>query len=85
MLQDKFLRVGLFTLLSLFIISPLFAQEDVIKKRRSLMKSSSSSVKEIKKALAKMDYATIEEKAKVIVGNMERVLNLFPEGSTAAN
>ena len=82
MIQHKLLGASLFALLSLFIASELFAQADVIEKRQNLMKSNSASTKEIKAAVEAKDYATIETKAKVIVGNADRILDLFPKGST---
>lgn len=83
MVKRRSLCVGLFSLLLLFTSSQLFAQEDVIKERRKLMKSNGKTVKAIKKAVKKKDYATIEAKAKVIAANMKKLPNLFPEGSTS--
>lgn len=80
--QRRFLWAGLFVFLSLFISSQLFAQEDMVEKRQKLMKSNSASAKAIKGAVEAKDYATIETKAKEIMGNMDRVLDLFPKGST---
>ena len=85
MIKRIFLCVGLFSFLLLFTSSQLFAQEDVVKERRKLMKANSKAVKAIKKAVKKKDYATIESKAKVIAANMEKVPNLFPEGTTSKN
>ncbi len=82
-MHHKFLWAGLFALLSLFISSELFAQADVIEKRQKLMKSNSAAGKAIKKAVEEKDYATVETKAKDIMGNMDRVLDLFPKGSTS--
>ena len=81
--QRKFLWAGLFALLSLFLSSQLFAQADVIEKRQKLMKSNSAAAKAIKKGVEEKDYATIETKAKDIMGNMDQVLDLFPKGSTS--
>ncbi len=83
MIKRIFFCVGLFSFLLLFTSSQLFAQGDVVKERRKLMKSNSKAFKAIKKAVKKMDYATIEAKAKVIAANMEKIPNLFPEGSTS--
>ncbi len=85
MIKRIFMCVGLFSFLLLFTSSQLFAQGDVVKERRKLMKSNSKAVKAIKKAVKKKDYAAIEAKAKVIAANMEKIPNLFPEGSTAKN
>ena len=83
MYQRKFLWAGLFALLSLFICAELFAQADVIEKRQKLMKSNSAAAKAIKKGVEEKDYATVELKAKDIMGNMDQVLDLFPKGSTS--
>lgn len=82
MIQHKLLGASLFALLSLFISSQLFAQE-VIEKRQKLMKGNSAAAKAIKGAVETKDYATIETKAKDIMGNMDKVLDLFPKGSTS--
>ena len=82
MYQRKFLWAGLFALLSLFISSQLFAQE-VIEKRQKLMKGNSAASKAIKGAAESKDYATIETKAKDIMGNADKIVDLFPKGSTA--
>ena len=83
MYQRKFLWAGLFALLSLFISAELFAQADTIEKRQKLMKSNAAATKAIKGAAEQKDHATIETKAKDIMGNMDQVLDLFPKGSTA--
>jgi cytochrome c556 len=83
--QRRFLWVGLFVFLSLFISSQLFAQADVVEKRQKLMKLNSADAKAIKKALGEKDSKTVEVKAKEIMGNMDKVLELFPKGSTAEN
>ena len=84
MYQGKLLSIGLFALLSIFFMSAkLFAQDDVIDKRKSLMKSNNADVQAIAKAAAAKDYATVETKAKEIMGNMEKVVELFPKGSTS--
>jgi cytochrome c556 len=82
MVKGKFLWAGLFAILSLFISSQLFAQE-VIEKRQKLMKSNSAATKAIKGAAEAKDYATIETKARDLMGNADRILDLFPKGSTA--
>ncbi|MGH7774082.1 MAG: c-type cytochrome [Candidatus Binatia bacterium] len=80
--QSKFLWAGLFGLLSLFISSQLFAQADVIEKRQKLMKSNAAAAKAIKGAAEEKDYAAVETKAKEIMGNAEKIPDLFPKGST---
>lgn len=81
--QSKLLWGGLCVLLMLFISSQLFAQEDVIKKRKAFMVSQYDNLKAIKKGVAQKDYATIEVKAKDIAGNMDKLVDHFPKGSTA--
>ena len=83
MYQRKFLWATLLAFLSLFITSQLFAQAEVIEKRQKLMKSNSAAAKAIKGAAEAKDYATIETKAKDIMGNAEKITDLFPKGSTA--
>jgi cytochrome c556 len=64
--------------------SAIFAQEEIIQKRKDLMRANNDAVsKAIKKAVEEKDYATIETKAKDIMGNMEKIPDLFPKGSTA--
>ena len=64
--------------------SQLFAQEDVIEKRKALMKANNEAIsKSIKKALEEKDYGTIELKAKDIMGGLEKAGSLFPKGSTS--
>ncbi len=83
MIKRRFLWVGLFSLLSLFISAQLFAQADVIKERRNLMKANSKATKAIKKAAKTSDFATIETKAKEIAASMNELVDLFPKGSTS--
>ncbi len=83
MQQGKLLGMGLFAILSLFISSQLFAQQDVIKKRKHFMDGNYDALKAIKRAVPKKDYATIEIKAKDIMGNMDKLVDFFPKGSTS--
>jgi len=63
----------------------LFAQEDVIAKRKEIMRSNNDTTSKVfKKALEEKDYATIELKAKDIMKGMAAVPNLFPPGVTDA-
>jgi cytochrome c556 len=79
----RFLWAGLFAFVSIFISSQLFAQGDVVEKRQKLMKSNGAASKALKRAVEEKDYATVELKAKEIAGNMDKVLDLFPKGSTS--
>ncbi len=60
-----------------------FGQADVIEKRQKAMKSQSAAVKEIKAAVESKDYATVEAKAKDIIGISAQIPSLFPKGSTS--
>jgi cytochrome c556 len=79
----KLFHIGLGGLLSIFISTSLFAQDDVISKRKAIMSSNSKDAKAIAEAAKNKDYATIELKAKEIVGNLDKVGSLFPKGSTS--
>jgi cytochrome c556 len=80
--HPNFLGVGLCALLSLSISTQLFAQEDVIERRKAIMKANNEAVsKSIKKAVEEKDYATIELKAKDIMAGLEKAESLFPKGS----
>jgi cytochrome c556 len=77
---------GLLTVLcflSAVVATDLFAQEDVIEKRKALMKANNAAVKSIKEAIEQKDYATIQVKAKEIMGGLEKAGPLFPKGSTS--
>jgi cytochrome c556 len=80
--QRKLFVSALFALLSLCITTQLFAQADVIEKRQKLMKGQSADAKAIKAAVESKDYATIEMKAKDLMGSSEKIPDLFPKGST---
>jgi len=67
----------------LSVISQAIAQDDVIKERKSLMKSNRKAGKALKKAVKEKDFATIESSANVLVVNMGNVVALFPKGSTS--
>lgn len=81
------IRKNLITSVSiLFFLSlafPLFAQEDVLKKRKNLMNDSYDALKAVKKAVEKKDYATVAVKARDIMGHMDKVLDVFPKDSIA--
>lgn len=83
MIKAKFLTGTLMGFAALLISAQLFAQADVIEKRQQAMKGNSENAKAIKAAAEKKDYATVELKAKDIMGTAEKVPSLFPKGSTA--
>jgi cytochrome c556 len=81
MCRGKHFSGFLSAVLVLLAAAELFAQADVIEKRQKLMKSNGEAAKTIKAAAEARDYATIEAKAKDIIGNGDKVLALFPKGS----
>jgi len=68
--------------LAVFLSTEVFAQADVIEKRQQLMKAQSADAKAIKAAVESKDYATIETKAKDLMGTSAKIPELFPKGST---
>jgi cytochrome c556 len=82
MIRRKLFMAAAVGFMSLLVSSYVFAQADVIEKRQKLMKSNSADAKEINNAAKDKDYATIETKAKEIVGNAGQIVGLFPKGST---
>jgi cytochrome c556 len=75
--------IALGGLLSVVISTHVFAQEDVIDKRKALMSTNSKDAKAIAEAAKEKDYATIETKAKEIMGTLDAAASLFPKGSTS--
>jgi cytochrome c556 len=83
MVHSTFFAAALLGMASLFLTNNAFAQEDVIEKRKALMKANNEAIKAIKKATEEKDYATIEAKAKDIMGDLDKAPGLFPKGSTS--
>jgi len=83
MMHQRLFQAVFFMLAVLAVAPQVFAQEDVIEKRQKLMKSNGADAKAIKGALESKDYATIEVKAKDIMSNGDKILDLFPKGSTS--
>jgi cytochrome c556 len=82
MVKGKLFLGAWFGFVALLISSQVFAQADVIEKRQKAMKNNSADAKAIKAAVESKDYATIETKAKDIMGTAEKIPSLFPKGST---
>jgi cytochrome c556 len=82
MIKGKIFWGMLIGLLGLLISSQVFAQADVNEKRQALMKNNGEAAKAIKAAVEAKDYATIETKARDIMGNADKIVALFPKGST---
>jgi cytochrome c556 len=80
---QKFLTAAFFGALTLAVSTQVFAQSDAIEKRQAAMKNNSADVKAIKAAIETKDHATVELKAKDIMGTAEKIPSLFPKGSTA--
>jgi len=78
----KFLIGALFGAATLALSTQAFAQADVNEKRQKLMKSQSAAAKEIKAAVESKNYATVEAKAKDIMGTADQIPGAFPKGST---
>jgi cytochrome c556 len=68
--------------LTVLFASHLFAQAEVIEQRQKLMKSNSEATKAIKAAAEVKDYAAIETKAKDIIANGDKVLDIFRKEAT---
>jgi cytochrome c556 len=82
MVRGEFLMAVTLGFAALLLSSQVFAQADVIEKRQQAMKGNSADAKAIKAAVESKDYATIETKAKDIMGTAEKIPGLFPKGST---
>ena len=78
----KILTGALFGFMTLVVSTQVFAQADVNEKRQKAMKGNSAATKAIKAAVESKDYATVEAKAKDINGTANRLVSLFPAGST---
>jgi cytochrome c556 len=81
MVRSKFLFAAVIGFMTLLVSSHVFAQADVIEQRHNLMKANSAAAKAIKAAAEAKDYATVEAKAKEIMGNEAKIIGLFPKGS----
>src|SRR6266542_5158605 len=79
---QKVLASAFFGFITLAVSAHVFAQADVIEQRQKLMKSNSEAAKAIKAAVEAKDYATVEAKARDIMGNEAKIFGLFPKGST---
>ncbi len=78
MVRGKILIAAVIGFMTVLASSHVFAQAE---KRQALMKSNSADAKAIKAAVEAKDYATIEAKARDIMGNAEKIVSLFPKGS----
>ena len=81
-MAKKIIMSALFGLMTLAVSTQVFAQADVIQKRQDAMKGNGAAAKAIKAAVETKDYATVEAKAKDIMGTADKIVSLFPKGST---
>jgi cytochrome c556 len=81
MYQRKHLAIGLGALLSVLVSTQLFAQQDIVDKRKDVMRTNNDDVKAIGKAAEAKDFATVQLKAKEIVENIDKYPSVFPKGS----
>ncbi|HXG53502.1 MAG TPA: cytochrome c [candidate division Zixibacteria bacterium] len=81
MTATKLLGSAAFLWAAVFWASHAFAQADTVAKRQQLMKDQSAAAKAIKAAAESKDYATVELKAKDLMGSAEKIPGLFPKGS----
>lgn len=79
--MQKIIIAGLFIVVTASVSSQVLAQEEFIEKRQKAMKGNSADVKAIKGAVESKDYATVETKAKDIMGTADKIPSLFPKGS----
>jgi len=78
----KILSGALCGLFAMILSSDVLAQADIIEKRQKAMKGNSAANKAIKSAIGSKDYATVEAKAKDIMGTADQIPKLFPKDST---
>ncbi len=79
MVQGKFFIAAVIGFMTLLVSSHVFAQAD--ERDKALMKNNSENAKAIKAAVEAKDYATVETKARDIMGNADKIVGLFPKGS----
>src|SRR4029077_7886974 len=81
-MMHKVLAGALLGFLTLAVSAQVFAQADVNQKRQDAMKGNGEAAKAIKAAVETKDYATVETKAKDIMGTADKIVSLVPKGST---
>lgn len=77
----KILSGALFGFMTLVFSTQDFAQAQV-EKRQQLMKDQSAANKAIKGAVEAKEYATVEAKAKDLMGSSASIVSAFPAGSS---
>jgi cytochrome c556 len=79
--QGKFVSMAVSFLFVVTLCAQVFAQEEIVKKRKDLMQAQNAAIKAITKAAEEKDYPTIDIKAKEIMGTTDNIFALFPKGS----
>lgn len=82
MIRKLILTGAIFGFMTLAVSATVFAQAEVNEKRQALMKNNGANAKALKAAIEEKNYATVEAKAKDIMGNAEKIVAAFPKGST---
>jgi len=77
----KILLGALLGMMTLAFSTQDFAQAQVNEKRQQAMKDISAANKAIKAAVEEKNFATVEMKAKDIMGSADRIPSMFPAGS----
>lgn len=78
----KILAGAFVGLIALAASSQVYAQANINEKRQQAMKDMSAANKAIKAAVEEKNYATVEAKAKDVMGTADKLVGLFPAGST---
>ncbi|NIO09227.1 MAG: cytochrome c [Deltaproteobacteria bacterium] len=81
----KLILAAAIAVLSLFTATQLFSDENAIKERKGIMKSTNKASRALKGAVKDGNFTTVEENANKIAKNMDTFVTLFPKGSTAKN
>ena len=82
MSRVKYLAIAAFLLAELPTSFTVFAQQEVVDKRKALMNANGKAIVAIGNAAKEKDYAAIQLKAKEIMEGLDAAAKLFPPGST---
>lgn len=78
------IRIGFLCFATLVFSSQARAQGDEIEKRRLIMESNNeAATNTISKAAKEGNFTEVQVQAKAIMENMDKILELFPKGSTS--
>lgn len=76
------IMAGAFMGLAVLTVASQVTAQNINEKRQNAMKDVSAANKAIKAAVEEKNYATVEAKAKDIMGTADKLTSLFPAGST---